>query len=291
MKICTSFRQPGSVQEKMQQIRYPITSLNNVLERLQTDYSTDYIVEIFDLDNTDLTAVKIHSLAVDFSNLFFDFHKFDDFKLIASQCDERKYMYHFPVNTYMDVQYLLQYPGLACITIEEPLTFDLDNIHKVIKEDEERDIQIRVYPTIGRPSRYRDYKKDNGINHFWILPQHLNLYEEFIDIIDLSDRSQKREHALCKIYTSNIPYLFTIQPLFKYVDSNVIGAFVDEEWATRRLNCKQTCLQKGVHCMMCLRQDRLYNSILEHPEQYERFVKHPISIKDAPTDPDLEATD
>lgn len=264
---------------------------DTVIENLADDYKTDYIVEIFDLEeNTTLTVNQIHALAVDYSNLFFDFHKFDDFKTIASQFSERKYMYHFPVNTYMDVQYLLEYPGLAAITIEEPLTFDMENVHKVIKEDEERDIQIRVYPAIGRPSRYRDFKGDNGINHFWILPQHLKAYEEYIDIIDLSDRSQSREHALCKLYTTYVPYLLSMKPLFKYVDTNVIGAFVDDDWVKRRLNCKQTCLQKGIHCKMCLNQDRLYNSILEHPELYERFIKQPIEIIQEPTDPDLEAT-
>lgn len=292
MRICTSYRQPQSVQIKAQEIRYPISLLDSVLERLETDYITDIIVEIYDYDaNTDVAPEKIHDLATSFSNLFFDFFKFDDFKFFAGTYEERKYMYHFPVNTYMDVQYLLQYQGLAAITLEEPLTFDLPNVHKAIKWDEERNIQIRVYPAIGKPSRYRDYVGDNGINHFWILPQHLYLYEDYIDVIELTDKSERRERALVNMYSNQIPYLLSIDPLFPGVDSNMMGAFVDEDWVEKRIKCQQTCLQKGIHCGLCLRQDKFFQFCLEHPEDIDQLIKQKMPDINTPTNPDLQATD
>lgn len=291
MKICTSFRQPMTIQSQVQQIRYPIGLFNNVLDRLQNDYKTEFIVEIFDLAKIDLTIERIHDLAVDYSNLFFDFHDFEDFKEVANRYDERKYMYHFPVNTYMDVQYLLQFPGLCAITLEEPLTFDFPNITKTIKDDEERDIQIRIWPHIGRPTRYNDYIGDNGINHFWILPQHLKFYENYVDVIEILDKNEKREHALCGIYLNKVPYLLGLKPLFKNVDSKMIGACIDEAWPERRLSCRQTCLQKGIHCTLCLRENRYYDFALEHPEDFERFMKQPISLLKEPTNPDLITND
>lgn len=292
MKICTSYRQLKMGRDKVQEFRYPIQLLNVVLENLESDYHTIYIIEIPDMETQEeLTFEQIHDLAKDYSNLFFDFHKFEDFQYAASESNERKYMYHFPVNTYMDIQYLLQYPGLAAITLEEPLTFDMERVHKTIKEDEERNIQIRIYPAIGKPSRYLDYKGDNGINHFWVLPQHIKLYEPYVDVIDIIDKSETREHALVSLYTNPLPYIVAIKPFFKNVDSKVIGAFVDEDWAMKRLNCQQTCLHKGIHCTFCLRQDSFFNFILEHPERAEQLAKRSLPDFNVPTNPDLLATD
>ena len=274
MKYCTSFRQSPYTKQFVDEIRYPFSLLGNVLEELQNDYERNYIVEIKDITHTDLSLEQIHDLAVAYSNLFFDFYKFEDFKTFAEECSERKYMYHYPVNTYMDIQYLLQFQGLAAITIEEPLTFDLPQVSQTIKYDEERDIQIRVWPTVGRPSRYIGYKGDNGINHFWILPQHMYLYEPYIDVVEIIDKNQSRERALCEVYLSDTPYVLGLYPLIKYMDSTIIGNFIDPKWIEQRLNCKQICLRNGTTCHRCMHEDKMYEFCKTHPELINKYIQY-----------------
>ena len=65
----------------------------------------------------------------------------------------------------------------------------------------ERGIKIRINPTFVRPAIMANNKADEAICHNWILPQFTDLYEDWIDIFDLSDvGTEMRETKLFEIY-------------------------------------------------------------------------------------------
>ena len=239
---------------------------------MQEDPNHVAIVEVLSIAKGNLTIEKIKALAQENPNLFFDFYEMEDFKAAARDAEERKYMYHFPVHTYMEVRYLMSFSGLSAIVLGEPLNMDLMNVALLIHSDLERGIQIRVIPALGRPSAFNDFEGDTGITHFWILPQHMRLYAPYIDAIDLLDENLVRETALCKAYLSNEPYELSIKYLFKNMDADVLGAFVDEGWVKKRQTCQRRCLMHGPHCHKCEREEQMFNAIKEHPHFLERAL-------------------
>jgi hypothetical protein len=247
--------------------------LNLALDAIEENPQHIAIIEILSLSKSNITADKIRQLVDENPNLFFDFYEMDDFKELAAETTNRRYMYHFPVHTYMEIRYLLAFPGLSAIVLGEPLNMDLLNAAQLIRSNQERGIEIRVYPAIGRPTIYNDLGGDTGISHFWILPQHIKLYEDagLIDVIELMDENLARETALCKAYI-NGNYEMSLKYLFKNMDSEVLGSFVDEEWVKKRQSCNRRCLMAGPRCHKCEREEQMFNMLKDNPHFLERAL-------------------
>ena len=138
------------------------------------------IIELLDIDNTNLSSEEIHRLAIEYPNLYFDFYKMSEFRIMSNQYTEQKYMYHYPITSWVELNYILHFPGLHAITIGEPLIFDIQKVRTLVDKSREN-IQLRAHPAIGRPSMYNDFPGDTGLCHFWVLPQHCSIYDPYID--------------------------------------------------------------------------------------------------------------
>lgn len=223
------------------------------------------IIELLDIDNTNLSSEEIHRLATEHSNLYFDFYKMSEFRIMSNQYTEQKYMYHYPITSWIDLNYILHFPGLHAITIGEPLIFDIQRVRTLVDKSREN-IQLRAYPTIGRPNMYNDFPGDTGLCHFWVLPQHCSIYDSYIDIFDILDSDADREKVLCDYYINGTAWLFGIDNFFKNMDTNIVGNYVLDSWAEKRLNCGQRCFMPSPTCHYCEDQDMMYDLIRAHPE-------------------------
>ena len=265
MQFCTSYRQSPEIKNKMTEIRYPLKHLTLALDQIKEKQNHIAIIEILNLSSGNLNEEQIHDLAVEYKNIYFDFYLFSDFKIISNKYQEQKYMYHYPIQSWIDLNYILHFDGLHSITIGEPLIFDIKKVKTLITRSR-NNIQLRAYPTIGRPTVYNDYPGDHGLCHFWVLPQHIYLYENLIDIMDILSDDQEREEVLCDYYINNKPWLLQLSSFFKNMTTNVIGNYVLDEWAEKRLNCGQRCFMPSPTCHYCESQNTIYDLVKNNPQ-------------------------
>ena len=190
-------------------------------------------------------------------NLVIDCYKREDF-LALSQIHMPRIMYHYPATTYNELWWLLQVHPYG-ISIGEPLAFDMINVRKTINEYAvgHEYIQIRVLPAIGRPSSWNIWRlRDQGLRHFWITPQTQYIYEPYVDVLDLYDADEMREAALVKLYyNGKCDWDMTV--LLKNCGTAVLADAIDPELITRRLSCKQRCMQHEYSCHRCDEESKL----------------------------------
>ena len=254
MRLCASYKLPQVMWSEIDEIRFSLQALVQAINFLENNKNKKVIIEILSLDDK-ISIDKIHDLLNEYPNLYFDFYDITD--LLNTCNDKNKYMYHFPVNTYNMLNLLLSLP-ISDVTIGEPLTFDLDSLQAFI-DNQDKKINIRVNPTLGRPELFNLISEsDNGFNHFWILPQHMEFYDPYIDVLDLYDDNEVREQALVRVFRKGI-YNRELKYFLKNCDTEVRGFFIDEEFIKRRVNCNQNCFRN--RCHWCNTYEHLYHML------------------------------
>ena len=265
MRFCTSYRQHPDIKNKMYEIKYSLKNLSLAIDQMNEKLNHIAIVEILDMDSSNLNYKDLHNLVIEYPRLYFDFYILDNFKQMASIYSEQHYMYHYPIYNWIDLNYILHFDGLYAVTIGEPLVFDLKRVRTLINRSRDN-IKIRVNPTIAKPSIYNDYIGDTGLCHFWVLPQHSYLYDNYIDVMDILAEDKDREEILCKYYIDNQPWLLRLDNFFKNINTEIIGNYVLDEWAEKRLNCGQRCFMPSPTCHYCESQNTMYNLVKNNPQ-------------------------
>ena len=90
----------------------------------------------------------------------------------------------------------------------------------------------------------------DGIEGFWILPQHLHLYEDVVDVIDILESNVLRESTLIDVYHKQ-DYNLSLSLLIENIKSNLNAVLVDEDIARIRMNCGQKCMIHKSLCHSC----------------------------------------
>lgn len=254
MKFCASYKIPQAMWGSLDEIRFSAKALAQAINILENNKTQKVIIEVLALDEK-LTLEKITDLLKEYSNLYFDFYDMTDFlNACNSNRSKSRFMYHYPANTFNMLYFLSQLP-VSDITIGEPLVFNLKFV-KAQMDKQKRKINIRVNPVIGRPDLFNQIsEKDNGFKHFWILPQYVKLYDEYIDVLDLYDENAVREEALVRVFTKGV-YTRELKYFLRNCDTVVRGFFIDEDFVNRRMNCNQVCMQD--RCHWCQAYENLY---------------------------------
>lgn len=257
MKICTSYFQPEFICNQVQEIRYSMTALMSALEYAERHPEKKIIIEIFSLDDNKLPKIdKLFALQQERDNIFYDFYILSDLvKYSKSNHRPSRVMFHQPATTWGLIQILMYY-NVSDITIDEPLTFNMSEIAANVRAN---GINIRVRPNIAKNRYEQEMESDSGIRHFWVLPQHLNFYEEYIDVLDLIDNNSERETAVVNTYLNNKPYEASLSLLVEGIEHDVGASFIDDRFVIRRLNCGQTCMKNTNYCHYCDTMMRMYD--------------------------------
>ena len=85
------------------------------------------------------------------------------------------------------------------------------------------------------------------MNHFFILPQHANLYNDYIDVFELN------KDILCDIYIYRKEYKDNLCYLINNFDLDLHPNVIDKHFIVARLNCGQKCVISPNHCHYCYR--------------------------------------
>ena len=252
MRYCGSNHIKIQLWPTLDEIRFSLMNLNTAYTYAHDHPEQIIIIEILDFSLGHITWERLNELIIEQTNLYLDFYNFDDYfsYLENEEIEHIRFMYHYPVNTYNMLNVMI-YDHPSYVSIAEPLTFDLENVKKAIT-DYDPNIKLRVMPALGKPALYHRITDDDGLCHFWAVPQMTSFYEPYIDVFDLYDSNATREEALIEFFKKGV-YNKELGYFIQNSNSNFIAGIVDEDFIKKRLNCKQTCLQglTNTKCHYC----------------------------------------
>lgn len=272
MKICSSYRQLPSHSDLLDQIRF--SRLGDLLDYNHKNPGSDkiLILEIDDMSQRQFNGQPTTpSLYADFmlkiATMQLDFYSLNDLNIFVTYLMDtntelyHRYMYHYPAETYNMLNALIDYE-VGYITIDEPLVFDIDNVYRYMHTHDEN-CKLRIRPDRGQPV-YMPKQDFSSVCHFWVLPQHIHFYEQYVDVIDLLAIDDKRESRLILVYGKDKKWEIDMTPLIYNLHLPIAlkGVFMDDEVAEKRLNCKQIC-QSTVpqRCHRCELEAKIYDQL------------------------------
>lgn len=254
MKFCCSYRLRSELLDDADEIRYSnLTDIFEIREKYAAKRIIYEILEMKDVEvNTNpLTYKLLFDILKSMPNLYIDFYSYADMVGFMEESNgeyNSRCMYHYPVDGYNMLNMLLAY-GVSDVTLTEPLTFDIENVAHYIRYDNP-DCKIRIRPYMGREAWA---PTNDDMCHFWVLPQHLHLYEEYIDVVDILANSVLREETLYNTYKKGM-YGLDMGALIEHfdVDPPIKGGWIDDALAMHRMKCRQICQSsKPQRCHVC----------------------------------------
>ena len=203
------------------------------------------ILKIGSIDfNGQPTSIKLYDDLLDkFPDLVLEFYELDDLYNFVAFTSKTfaQYRWHFPADNYNMLRTLLAL-GVSDLVIDEPLTFDIENVANIVRTSVP-ECRIHIRPDIGKPG-WMD-KRESIIHHFWLLPQYVYLYEDYVDVIDLFAEAPPREMRLIESFCIKKTYDYELNAFVLHSaegDEQMRGSLVSEEMAYKRMRCKQKCM-------------------------------------------------
>lgn len=223
--------------------------MSNAVECALKYKNKRFVVHITNLNNADIALDKMINLLIETPNLYLEVYDLQDLFNLNQQLKLKDYntpklFYHYPANTYNMIYYLKNL-NVSDIILGEPIVFDLVEVRKVVPKDS--GIILRALPAMGRPPMFNSIVAvDDGLCHFWAVPQSIELYENYIDLFDLADADETREATLFAIFARG-SYIHGLNSFCNNVDNQVSCDFFSEDDLKYRLTCKQRCMKNQCH--------------------------------------------
>ena len=166
-----------------------------------------------------------------------------------------------------NIKFMLNYEATSCWDLEGlvnlgaeyayvgiPLFFDL-------KSAANYNIKLRAVPTIAYNHAL---PHENGIYGQWIRPEDVELYEEYIDVLEFEHCEIKREQTLYTVYAEDKKFNTRLDILVQDLGSNAINRLIPPDLAEARISCRQKC-KTGSSCKLCYNILSLANPDLISP--------------------------
>ena len=143
----------------------------------------------------------------------------------------------------------LQLENLTEVRIGGSLLFNIKEVSSLVKKYEK---QIRVIPNVAYIDKI---PKKEGVLGSYIRPEDLDLYEDYIDIIEFEDTeyNAKREAALYRIYMEEKHWDGELQDLITNLNFPGLNRMIPRQLSHHRVDCRQACLSRGSTCKLCYR--------------------------------------
>ena len=265
MKFCVTSNSALMTRKIADEVKYTIHRLNDAIEFATTYPNKRIIVTIHSLAEEKVPAIeKLFNIHKEIPNLYYEFKILQDLirysKAYQEQIKEdRHVMFAQPVISWAMVM-ILRYYMVSDILIAEPLTFNMPDVMKGIKNE---GIAVRVNPTLSKHILATENTEDSCMNHFWVPPEYVHLYEQYVDTMELCQDANEsnREETLLRLYAVDKSYKSELRFLIKNFDISMRTAYLDTTFFTRRMNCGQRCLISKNNCHFCSALPRLYTKI------------------------------
>lgn len=188
---------------------------------------------------------------------------------LIEKCDVPYYFYD-AAYSWEDFEYFLS-QGVSEIIVSGDLAFDLERVRLIADEN---DIALRAYVNIVQ-STHPLSESDLGFKRFFIRPEDMDYYSNFIDVCEFYN-SVDKQNVLYEIYFHDKEWNGNLQEIIQGLKIKVNNYYIlGSEFARRRSQCNRKC-EKGSRCQLCNRLIELADS-LENSSDYEVFKKETIN--------------
>lgn len=156
-----------------------------------------------------------------------------------------KWYWPYPITTYYELTEILKM-NPCYVLLGPPLSFDLPNVKLKTKE-----IPLRMVCNVARPNYLAD-SSSSGIHGQFIRPEDVELYGEYIDVIEFGDieGDMKKERTLLHIYKDNKEWPGNLNILISGLNQNVDNRIIPEDFGPCRMICGQKCMKTSL-CHLC----------------------------------------
>ena len=151
------------------------------------------------------------------------------------------WFWYFPITTYFELDSILTL-NTSEVLIDGPLFFDLERVKELCK-----DVEIRAVPNVAFDAYI---PRINGICATYIRPEDVATYEPYIDTLVFKYEDLKEERMLFQIYKEDQKWPGNLYFLIKNLNKHVDNRGFEEDFASTRLNCRQTCCRNHI-CHFC----------------------------------------
>lgn len=169
-----------------------------------------------------------------------------------------KFYYKYPITSFYELE-ALKTLGASYALIGVPLIFDLDHVKRY-------NIPLRAIPNLA----YEPYlPHEDGICGGWIRPEDVDIYGEYISVLEFyAPKALDKEATFYHIYAENKKWPGNLNFLIDglKIDANNQMIYDEENFAKRRMNCRQRCMQTGT-CHYCIDQIKFMDTINKYRKQ------------------------
>lgn len=249
MIYASSYRQK-KYYDNLDEIHF--SSINNLMHYYVDEKGTkSCCLEILDVKETffngeEITPNVYLDLITKYPQLRLVFYQLTDlYNYIETEPDKAhgNYYFNYPADNYNMLNTLLQI-GVSDIVLDEPLVFDIERVRNYIfNKTSNQDLRIHIRPYLGKPGWMPE--KESIIHHFWVLPQDIDLYEPYVDVVDLFAISGAREAKLIEDYCIKHETETVLGALVEnrcVEDLKMPAAMITEDLVLDRLDCRQICM-------------------------------------------------
>lgn len=209
-----------------------------------------------------------------YPDVIFNFINLSDLYEFRTKAPKASIAFANTIESYQLLYTLMQYK-VTDVLLGEPLVFDIYTINEYIK-DQNSNCRIHILP-IGKIPEYLPPDEDY-FKHFWVLPQHLYLYDQYVDVCNIITNDITREDKLCELYIQTKEYhgFMTVLlnrdipkqkanelNLIQNIDSSKIRSdLIQDGFALQKLSCRQKCINSyPSRCHACETQLALINKM------------------------------
>ena len=128
--------------------------------------------------------------------------------------------------------------GVTDLYIAEQLGFELDKVAEVAHSN---NVRIRVYPNVAQ----RLSKRTSALKSFFIRPDDIRLYENYVDVFDLFyyNEEKQQQNVLFDIYAKDKKWFGRLDELIIGFDNNLDSKYVIPRFGEKRIKCGRQCLK------------------------------------------------
>lgn len=193
----------------------------------------------------------LYELSNRYPNLYFKLNMIKYFN------KDKKYNFNFFFDTLINnwdmLIGLLEY-GVTDVYIVENLGFELKRVAEIASL---YNVQIRVYPNVAQSS----FNETPALKKFFIRPEDINEYDEYIDVIEFFDSDNKID-TYYKIYAIDKKWFGKLNEIILNFNSEIDNRYIIPRFYQKRVSCEKKCL-KGYPCTRCDNIEQLADTLKE----------------------------
>ena len=206
--------------------------INLIIDDYQQALDKEWIPFIFDFQQ-EHKEFKIY--------IRFPYMDEEYYPALKEKYKEMKFYLNIYVKDWDTLQGLIK-EGVSDIFIVEEMGFDLKRAAAVAQDNH---VHIRVFPNVAQSS----WKSTPAAKKFWIRPEDLHYYEEYIDTCEFYGTNEQQQ-IFYNIYVNDKKWVGDLNDLIIDLNEEVYSMCLLPRFGEKRVYCNHRCL-KGEHCQMC----------------------------------------